>query len=442
MTQVDHHDASVPAPPPREAGAPEGSSAIRLAMLVLVVAWIGIAGGLSWLAITAALVAAIFLHELGHYLTARWAGMKVTEFFIGFGPRVWSFQRGETEYGVKAIPAGAYVKVIGMTNLEEVDPADEDRTYRQKSYWRRMSVAVAGSAMHFIIAVVGLYVLLVGYGIATDDEASWYVDRLAQVEVDGAMVPGPAAEAGIEPGDRIVGVDGIAVERWRDVVAAIQASEPGDDLRLLVERDGSPVDLTVTLAATPGGTAFLGVGADVEYVVDDIGLVEGVPMAVREFGSVAWQSMGALASFFSPSGLSDFVGIAADTATTNGSGGGVTNTTAASAAEAGENRVLSIVGLARLGAQAAENGLAQFLTIVILFNIFIGVFNLVPLLPLDGGHVAVATYEKLRELVSRGGGRYHADVGKLLPLTYVVVFFLVGVGLVALYLDIANPLDL
>jgi membrane-associated protease RseP (regulator of RpoE activity) len=441
VTQVDHHqEPPVPVPPPRSEEA-TGSSPIRLVMLALIVAYVGIVGGLPWLAILVVLVGAIFLHELGHYLTAKWAGMKVTEFFIGFGPRIWSYQRGETEYGLKAIPAGAYVKVIGMTNLEEVDPADESRTYRQKPYWRRMSVAVAGSAMHFIIAIVAYYALLVGYGVQTDEELGWSVDRLAPVEVDGEEVPGPAAAAGIRAGDTVVAVDGAPVVLWSALVEEIQAREPEDVVVLTIDRAGEILDVEVTLAANDDGAGFLGVGPEVEYVVDEIGPLEGAPMAVREFGSVAWQSVSALASFFSPSGISDFVGIAADTATTSGEDSGSGAGSAATAAES-ENRVLSIVGLARLGAQAAENGMAQFLSVVILFNIFIGVFNLVPLLPLDGGHVAVATYEKGRELASRSTVRYHADVAKLLPLTYVVVFVLVSVGLVALYLDIANPLDL
>ena len=111
------------------------------------------------LIVVLSLVFMIFMHELGHYLTAKRAGMKVTEFFIGFGPRIWSFTRGETEYGVKLIWAGAYVKILGMNNLEEVDPADESRTYRQKSYPSRLSVAVAGSAMHFLMALVLLFMI-------------------------------------------------------------------------------------------------------------------------------------------------------------------------------------------------------------------------------------------------------------------------------------------
>ena len=165
----------------------------------------------------------IFLHELGHFLTAKRAGMKVTEFFLGFGPRIWSFQRGETEYGIKAIPAGAYVPIIGMNNLEEVDPADEARTYRQKSLLgRRMSVAVAGSAMHFLIALVLVFVRLLAFGAVTDDSAgNWTVDELstpADVELQHPNVRSSASRssscsttatrrrpvAGLEPGDRIV----------------------------------------------------------------------------------------------------------------------------------------------------------------------------------------------------------------------------------------------
>src|SRR2546421_6858939 len=116
-----------------------------------------ITGVTKTVAVVIAIVVMIMLHELGHFATAKWAGMKVTEYFLGFGPRLWSIRRGETEYGVKAIPAGGYVKIVGMTNLEEVDPADEPRAYRQKSFPRRLSVAVAGSPMHFIIAFVLLW---------------------------------------------------------------------------------------------------------------------------------------------------------------------------------------------------------------------------------------------------------------------------------------------
>ena len=134
------------------------SRALRLGALVALVVLLGLWQGMSMLIVVAALVVMIFLHELGHYVMAKRAGMLVTEFFIGFGPRIWSFRRGETEYGIKAIPAGAYVRIIGMSNMEEVDPALESRTYRQKRFSQRIGVAVAGSSMHFLLALVLLFV--------------------------------------------------------------------------------------------------------------------------------------------------------------------------------------------------------------------------------------------------------------------------------------------
>ena len=148
--------------------AERSTGVVGLLVLAGLVIFLGVRGSWSAVVIVFALVLMIFLHELGHYLTAKWAGMKVTEFFIGFGPKLWSFQRGETEYGLKAIPAGAYVKVIGMSNLDEVDPADEGRTYRSKSYPRRMSVAVAGSTMHFILAFLLICGVFIGFGTQDD----------------------------------------------------------------------------------------------------------------------------------------------------------------------------------------------------------------------------------------------------------------------------------
>ena len=149
-----------------------------------------------------AIVLMIFLHELGHYLAARWSGMKVTEFFIGFGPRIWSFRRGETEYGIKAIPAGAYVKIPGMTSLEDVDPADEARSYRQAPFHNRLAVAVAGSTMHFLVAFLLLIVQFAFIGHPDGDR--WQI---------GNISPGSAAQAaGLHEGDRLVRFDGRTVE--------------------------------------------------------------------------------------------------------------------------------------------------------------------------------------------------------------------------------------
>jgi membrane-associated protease RseP (regulator of RpoE activity) len=416
---------------PHRPEEPQGSSMVRLALLVGSVLLLGLWAGASAVIVVLAIVAIIFLHELGHYVTARAAGMKCTEFFIGFGPRIWSFHRGETEYGIKAIPAGAYVKVIGMTNLEEVDPADEARTYRQKPYWRRMSVAVAGSTMHFLIALVCLFAFFVAVGVQQDDR--WEVGRLASGAVPGVV--SPAGQAGVEIGDRLVAFDGVEVVTFDDVREQILSNAPGDEVVVTVDRQGQLLDVPVVLGELEG-VPFLGVGPS--YPPQPLGPGSAVVTTFTEFGEYSRLTVEAIVRIFSPSGLANFLGLAVDTARTPDSPDGPVTTPID---EQGD-RVLSIYGAARLGTQMTDTGIAGLLAFLALINIFIGIFNLVPLLPLDGGHVAIATYEKIRELFARSKARYHADVSKLIPLTYAVIFVLVGVGVVALYLDIANPIDL
>ncbi len=442
MTDLDSRtsDTPPPEPPARGAeGAATGSSGVRLAMLAAVVVLIGLTGGYPVLVVILALVVMIFLHELGHYITAKAAGMKVTEFFIGFGPRIWSFHRGETEYGLKAIPAGAYVKVIGMTQLEEVDPSEEDRTYRSKPYWRRMSVAVAGSTMHFALALVTLTIVIASTGITQED--NWNVGRMADPAGGEAS---PAAVAGIEIGDEIQSFDGVSVVTWDDMRDAILAREVGDTVTVVVDRAGETLALDVTLGENPDGGPFLGIGP--EYPTVSMAPHTAVVESVKELGSVSVLTVEAITQVFSPSGLSNLAGLAVDasrpSADDTGASTGGADASPPPASEPDEGRVISIFGIVGLSADVLQEDPMAALALFALVNIFIGIFNLIPLLPLDGGHVAIATYEKGRELFSRSRERYYADVGKLIPLTYGVIFVLVGVGLIALYLDIADPIRL
>ena len=184
-------------PAPDPSPGDQRRALVRLGLIVLGgVAAAYLTGVTSTVLVVAAIIAMIMLHELGHFVCAKWAGMKVTEYFLGFGPRLWSVRKGETEYGVKAIPAGGYVKIIGMSNLEKVDPADEDRTYRQKPYWRRLSVAVAGSTVHFIIAFLLLLVLFSVVGVPNYDR-EFSVGEISRLETG----PSPAEEAGFKLGD-------------------------------------------------------------------------------------------------------------------------------------------------------------------------------------------------------------------------------------------------
>ena len=405
-----------------------GSGPLRLAAVVVATLAIGVLGSFTTLAVVGALVFMIFMHELGHYLTAKAAGMKVTEFFIGFGPRLWSFRRGDTEYGLKLVPAGAYVRIIGMSNLEEVPPEDEGRTYRQKSYPRRLSVAVAGSAMHFLMAIALMFGLLVLSGEpAPVDSDRWAV---------GVVTAGsPAAEAGLRPEDRIVSVDGAAFAGFPDLTEHLRA-RPGDDVRLGVVRDGRELTLDVTLASrhpvSGDEVGFLGVGPRYDLVT--LGPVEGAVEAVQRTGSTIWQSVTALGDFFSPSGIAGYLDTISSSA--GGSDDGAGAAADGEGGAAADNRLLSPVGAVRVASQAADVGLASVVFLLFIINVFVGVFNLVPLLPLDGGHVVIATYERLR---SRPGRRHFADVSKLMPLTVGVIAVLVLVGMSALYLDVSNP---
>lgn len=483
-------------------GAPpsESNSLLRLVALVLGVVALGLIAGWSVLLIVLAIVVSIFLHELGHFVMAKRAGMKVTEFFIGFGPRIWSFRRGETEYGIKVLPAGAYVRIIGMHNLEQVDEADEPRTYRAQPYRKRLPVVLAGPFANFAIAFVLLFAIFVGWG--TPDLESWTIDR---------VLPGTAAaEAGLQPGDRIVRFDGqpvsdfagmselieqsrdqtveITYERggreltttavlgWRlseEAADAVPPLDAGDQVVAVNGRDVESYDEFVaalgaadagratvvferngfayeTEVATPaelpasGYDGFLGVGPQVAR--ERLNPIEAVGEAGTSFGTVVTESVAALGRVFSPSGISAYV----DTVTSATSEDaqqveGTIRPLDEGAAHAGgttdvdENRLLSILGVIRLGSQAADSGVIALLWLLVMVNIFLGLFNLVPLPPLDGGHAAIATYEAIRGKLS--GRPYRVDISKLMPVTYAMVFLLVAIGVTSLYLDIVDPVQ-
>ena len=414
---------------------------VRAALLVGLLVLLTATSGLWGLAIVLGIVVMVFLHELGHYLTAKRAGMKVTEFFIGFGPRIWSFRRGETEYGIKLVPAGAYVRIIGMHNLEEVEPADEGRTYRQKTFRQRLAVAVAGSTMHFVIALVLIFVVLVGLGApggritGRSEPSEWRVN----------VVPGTAAErAGLRDGDQLTAIDGRPTPRFESVRAIVQPI-PGEEVALSVVRDGRNLTLPVVLGAEDG-RGFLGVGQT--FAKERVGPLTAVPRTFAEFGTITVESAKALGRFFTPGALSDFgdqvvnarddrrEAEARESRPPSPSQGSDEQT-----GTEGDNRLLSLLGVFRIGRYVAEGGVAPVLTLFVFMNVFIGIFNLVPLLPFDGGHVAIATYERVQELRLRRRGRYFADVSRLLPLTYLVVMVLAVLFVTTTYVDLVNPFD-
>ena len=465
---------------------------------------VGFAFGFSWVVVVFTLVTVIFLHELGHYLTARSAGMATTESFLFFGPRIWSFRRGETEYGIKTVPLGAYVKIIGMTNLEEVAPEDEARTYRHQPYWRRLSVAVAGSTMHFLIAIIALVFFLGLYGDLAPTSDGWSVRAVTE---DSA-----AERAGLEEGDILLTVAGqdassfddlgnilepfageeVALTYQRDgevfdattVVgekltdrgaASIDGLLPGDiilaveDERVLTydglvdavgaDRVGQPVAVTfagndlidpttrdvVLLTVVDQGAAqgFLGVGR--APLRNDYSWLGAIPGSISQFGEFTWLTVHGIGQFFWPPNFLDFVQGAFETNTVPTSIAGETTPLDAARIEGlpavvdfDEPRILSPYGLVRFGNESAESGLEGWLAFLIVINVSIGVVNMIPLLPFDGGHVAIATYEKLRSMIT--GRRHRVDAAHLVPIAYGVLAIFLLLTVVALFRDIVDPI--
>jgi RIP metalloprotease RseP len=507
--------SSVDAGPPTAPTGTSASRAFRLAALIGLVVLLGVTQGMSMVIVVLSIVLMIFLHELGHYVMARRAGMLVTEFFIGFGPRIWSFHRGETEYGIKAIPAGAYVKIVGMSNMEEVEPELEPRTYRQGRFHERLGVAVAGSAMHFIIALVLLVSQFALIGAPVADR--WLV---------GDVTPGSAAEVGgIEPGDEVVAFDGQPVPDFTEFRDLIAGAEPGT-VELQVVRDGEqravPIQLSSRMkiigtiredvdvvdngerlfvgeprnggvaagTGLEGGSTLLAVNGQPVETLDDVraaaqssvggrftlsvagtdGAVsrheidlgsdvattepasfvgvgqrpvlatESLPAAmvssVETFAQAVRLSVEGIGRFLWPPNLFGFIidavgGAPEDPATTPTPAESTPSTVS-------ETRPISIIGVAILGSDLSAQDFSNLILFLATLNIFIGVFNLFPLLPFDGGHVVIAIYEKVQEMRRRTRERYFADISRMIPFAYGAVIVLAVVGLLAIFVDLTR----
>jgi len=331
-----------------------------------------------------ALLASIMLHEAGHFATAKLFGMKATQFFVGFGRTVWSRHKGETEYGVKAIPAGGFVKIVGMTDLEDVDPADEPRSFRTKPGWQRAIVLAAGSAMHFLLALVLLFIIAAGIGLETASAGTTVgtVESCVPANITLGCVKGdpasPASKAGVRVGDRIVSIGGIRVNSWSQMGKAIRAQQTGNSVLVVVDRHRHLVTLHATLASLTGHGSYLGVSPTA--VFQRVGPVGAVSYAGHEFWTMLSGSASVVKSL--PWAIPDL--FAKNRANTPG--GQVTSVV-------GAGNVTGQVLEARIGWQP-KAGLV--LLIIASLNIFVGAFNLLPLLPLDGGHLAVVIYERAR----------------------------------------------
>jgi membrane-associated protease RseP (regulator of RpoE activity) len=377
----------------------------------------------------------IALHEAGHLLTAKAFGMRVRRYFVGFGPKIFSFRRGETEYGLKVIPAGGFCDIAGMTALDEVTDEERPRAFFRKPTWQRVVVLSAGSAMHFLIGIVLIYVLALTSGLpntrdtATAGEISCAAGQVAPAQLlpCGPGDPRPAADAGLRTGDTIVAVAGTPTPTWPDAVKAIQASN--GPTPVVVERAGERLTLTMNVpqvqrldprTGAPRTVGAIGVG---QQTVMEYGAVAAVPATLSYTGTMFAQVWQGLMMFPEkvPRLLDAITGGERDLETP-----------------------VSVVGASVIGGDLAERGLWQvFVQLLVMLNFFVGVFNLLPLLPLDGGHIAVNLYERVRDWTRAKLGKVPmppVDYTKLLPLTYVVILVGGAVSLLTLTADIVNPI--
>ncbi len=384
-----------------------------------------------------ALLVSVMLHEAGHFLTAKKFHMQVTQFFVGFGQTLWSFRRGETEYGIKALPFGGFVKITGMTAMEEVDPANEPRSFRNQPGWQRGIVLAAGSFMHFALAFVLLFILAVGIGVASNNTTIGNVDpcvpRNVQALDSGSVgcaagqPASPAKVGGIQPNDKIISVAGQRVGNWTQLGTVIRKQPAGKPVPVVVQRGGRDVALTVTPASVSGRSgSYLGIE---EKVFQRAGLASGLAFAGSTFGQVLTESASAVSKL--PAAIPDLF--------------------AKDRAKTAAGNVSSIVGAADDAGQVVQAGggwqftVEALLLIIISINIFVGAFNLLPLLPMDGGHIAVLIYERVRAWLARLRGRPDpgpADIQKLIPISVGVFGLLVGLALIVLAADIVNPVHL
>jgi membrane-associated protease RseP (regulator of RpoE activity) len=381
-----------------------------------------------------ALLISVMLHEAGHFLTAKKFHMKVTQFFVGFGQTIWSWRRGETEYGVKVLPLGGFVKITGMTALEDVDPADEARSFRRQPGWQRAIVLAAGSFMHFALAFVLLFILAVGIGVTnttTIGSISPCLPQTVKALESGTCAKGlpasPARQAGVRAHDKVVSIAGKPVSNWTQLGNIIRAQPVGKPVAVVVDRGGRDLTLSVTPGTVAGRHgSYLGIE---DQIFQRVGPLSGVAYAGSTFGQVLKLSGQAAEKL--PAALPDLF--------------------AKNRAKTAAGNVSSIVGAANDAGQVVAAGggwqftVSELLLIVISLNIFVGAFNLLPLLPLDGGHLAIVIYERVRAWLARLRGRPDpglVDMQKLIPVSVGVFALLVGLGLILIAADIFNPVHL
>jgi membrane-associated protease RseP (regulator of RpoE activity) len=416
----------------------------------------------------------IGLHELGHLSFAKLFGVKVTQYMIGFGKTLFSFRRGETEYGVKALPLGGYISMIGMfppkhpgehgrnastgfynqvvqdartASADTVADGEEDRTFYRLSPWKRIIIMFAGPFMNLVIAFVLLAVIVTGIGVQVNNvaEVSKCIPSSPSVTSCAANAPqSPAAAAGFKPGDIIQSIDGKQMAGWNESTAVFQKSA-GKTLSVIVENDGKQRTISVTPKATTRyvldaeGKAVVKDGVKKTQTVGVVGLTPGVTLVHQPITAV----MPALGA-----NIAAVANIVIDlpqrmVAVWNAAFG---------PEQRAQDSPVGLVGVGRFAGDIASNdtipviGKVQtMLSLLASLNVALFVMNMIPLLPLDGGHIIGAIWEWIRRAFAKLFKRRDpgpVDMAKLMPITFVVIIVLGGMSLLLAYADIVKPVNL
>ncbi len=383
----------------------------------------------------------VALHEAGHMFSARAFGMRVRRYFIGFGPRVASFTRGHTEYGLAAFPVGGFCDIAGMTAQDEF-LTEEEKPYAMytKPAWQRIIVLAGGITVNLLLGFIILLLIAMTTGLPNPDadvrprvgEVSCAANQKADGELEPCQGVGPAGEAGVEPGDIVLALNGETMDSFAQLRDTVM-THPGDTVTLSVERDGEPRDFDITLATVTrlnaeGQLVKVGAIGMTNQIIDireTYSFVDAFPATVRYSGYALNATVQGIAQFPAkiPGVVASIFGQERDV-----------------------NGPMSVVGASRVGGELVERSLwSSFFMMLATLNFFLALFNLIPLPPFDGGHIAVIIYEKIRDALRRLMGKKPkgpADYTKLMPVTYVLAFVLMAVGALIMIADVVNPIRL
>lgn len=397
-----------------------------------------------------AILVSVALHECGHMWVARATGMKVRRYFVGFGPTLWSTHRpnrlGTTEYGLKAVPLGGFCDIAGMTSVDEIAPQDEPYAMYKQKVWKRVAVLFAGPAMNFIIGLVLIYGIAVTWGLpnlhppttAVIGETACVAPQIAKTG-DNPFGPcphpgaGPAAAAGLKAGDTVVKVGDKSVGTFEEMAKAIRGLS--GTVPVVYERGGQTFTTTVNVeqtqrftdkeAATATQVGAIGVTAAPQPGPTQYNVLTAVPATFTFTGDLSVELGKSLAKI--PTKIGALVHSIA---------GG----------ERDKETPISVVGASRIGGETVEHGIwVMFWFFLAQLNFVLAAVNLLPLLPFDGGHIAVATFEKVRNMIRAARGKVAAapvNYLKLMPATYVVLVVVGGYMLLTVTADFVNPIRL